>query len=565
MKRFSHIGWMLLAVSLLAGCKREAVTQVEYGDLRLDLGTIEADFETRVEETPQDGYAFHNLLVVLTDDHYQVVDKVYKTYPYTPSQGDLQTAAGALPTEDVVYFQNLAVGTYHAYAYANIDHTDWQVAGQTIAEVEKNLHTLKQNGETVSLDTERTLKEFASGTAPTVSETDPMLLTGQTNVPVTVQLNEAEIALKRPLVRMNVFVNNHTPYDLEVQDIRFSPFNATKTYLLEHRAGSGKPPYMPEGNEFVDLPPLTGPVMVPKPVEGEDGDRTCVYSTLLYESTAESYKIWMQLALLNSGLVNAVRTLGTTIHDVRLMTSSEVTSMQPGESKTVLLVNPQNNANGVVVGWDGTDFVFRKAPKIKETEDYFTWLHNIVQGGDMEPYFLRLERQSANGPFALYSGDHNIFDNLPYQVSTNQYTPTGATGMNALAVSVVDPNKTWSQIDTDFRPSLLRFYCNTASTSNKDAYLWNSNGTALYTYADKSNQARQWVLYEVTSEQAGVDIKYVEKGTNKTKPVTYLARNHEYNMDINVYYVDFETQFEFRVENTWWTDTGGHTSSHIFE
>ena len=62
-----------------------------------------------------------------------------------------------------------------------------------------------------------------------------------------------------------------------------------------------------------------------------------------------------------------------------------------------------------------------------------------------------------------------------------------------------------------------------------------------------------------------MDIKYVEKGTNKTKPVTYLARNHEYNMDINVYYVDFETQFEFRVENTWWTDTGGHTSSHIFE
>jgi len=564
MKRFSHIGWVLLAACLLAGCAREGVMPVEYGDIRLDMRTIEAEFETRVEETPQEGYAFHNLLVVLTDDHYHVVDKVYKTYPYTPSQGDLQTAAGALPTEDVIYFQNLAVGTYHAYAYANIDHTDWQITGQTIAEVEKSLHTLKHDGETVSLNIDRTLKEIASGTAPATPETDPMLLTGQTNVPVTVQLNEAEIALKRPLIRMNVFVNNHTPYDLEVQDIRFSPFNATKTYLLEHRAGSGKPPYMPEGNEFVDLPPLTGPVMVPKPVEGEDGDRTCVYSTLLYESTAESYKIWMQLALLNSGLVNAVRTLGTTIHDVRLMTSSEVTSMQPGESKTVLLVNPQNNGNGIVVGWDGLDFVFRKAPKIKETEDYFTWLHNIVQAGDMEPYFLRLERQSQNGPFALYAGDYNIFDNLVYQPASGNTGYTNTDVMNVRAVSEVDARRTWSGIDTDFRPSLLRFYCNTQDTGNADAYLWNSSSTALRTYPEATNQARQWVLYEVTSEQAGVDIKYVEKGTNKTKPVTYMARNHEYNMDINVYYVDFETQFDFRVENTWWTDAGGHTSSHIF-
>ena len=563
MKGIRHIGWLLLAVCLLAGCDIYPVG-VRRGDIRLSMRSFDATIDTRVEETPQEGYAFHNLLVVLTDDHGHVIDKVYKEYPYTPSTGDLQTEAGELPGEDVIYFQNLAVGTYHAYAYANIDHTAWQVSGQTIAQVEKNLHTLKQHGETVTLDTERSLKAFSSGTAPTVPATVPMLLTGQVTVPVNMAVNEAEISLKRPVIRFNVYVFNKAPFDLAVQDLRFSPFNATKTYLLEHRDGSGKPPYLPEGSEYVDLPPLSGTVTVPKYVEGEDNE-TLVYSTLLYESTAPSYRIFMQLDLLNSGLVNSSRTLGTLVNNVALLPSSDVLSMQPGESKTVLLVNPQYNGNGVVVGWDGTDFVFRKPPKIKTPDEYFTWLQSIVRAGDMEPYFLRLERQSVDGPFALYSGDHNIFDNLDYQISSNNYTPTGSSVMNAVAVSQVDPNRTWTQIDTAFRRSLMRFYCRTAATQNKDAYLWNDSQKALRTYANATNQARQWVLYEVTSDQEGVQIKYVEKGTNLTKPVTYLARNHEYNMYINVEYVDFETQFEFRVENTWWTDTGGHTSSHTFE
>ena len=570
MKGIRHMGWLLLTVCLLAGCQRKADVpggSVEYGDIRLSLSSFDAEFETRSGETSQEGYAFHNLLVILTDDHGYVVDKVFKTYPYTPVDGDLQTAAEALPEEDVIYFQNLTVGTYHAYAYANIDHTDWQVAGQTIAEVEKNLHTLKQHGETVSLDTDRTLRDFEAGTAPATPQTDPMLLTGQATVPVSMSVNEVGLSLLRPLVKMNVFLNNHTPFDLEVQDIRFSPFNATKSFLLSHREGSGKPPILPEGNEYVALPPLSGTVTVPGHGSGEGDDRALVYSTLMYESAAEAYKIFMQVSLLNSGLLNSVRTLGNTVNNVSLVPPADVLAMQPGEEKTVLLVNPQYNGNGLVVGWDGTDFVFRKAPKIMAVEDYYTWLSGIVNAGDMEPYFLRLERQSQDGPFALYSGDHNLFDNLDYTLKNNQssHRPTGATGMEAVSVPAVDPNRNWNQIGSGFKPYLLRFRCRTSATENYDAYLWNRSSTSLSTYADATNQARQWVLYEVSSVQDGAQISYLEKGTNKTRPVTYLARNHEYSMDINVYYVDFETQFEFRVENTWWTDSGGHTGVHIFE
>ena len=569
MKMIRHMGWMLTVVCLLAGCQRKASmpVPVEFGDVRLSLSSIDAEIGTRVDEIPQEGYAFHNLLVILADEHGQVVDKVYKDYPYTPSAGDLQTAAGALPETDVILFQNIAVGTYHAYAYANIDHTDWQIAGETVAQVEKQLHTLKQDGETVTLDTGRTLRDFETGTAPGVPATDPMLLTGQVEVPVSMSVNQADLPLKRPVIRLNVYVNNHAPFDLEIQDIRFSPFNATKAYLLEHRLGSGKPPILPEGNEYVDLPPLSGTVTVPRHGEddADEGNRTLVYSSLLYESTAPAYRIFMQLALLNSGLANSVRTLGSTTREVRLMSPSEVLAMEPGDSKTVLLVNPQNSGIGVVVGWDGTDFVFRKSPSIASGEDYFTWLQNIVLAGDMEPYFLRLERQSAGGPFALYSGDHNIFENLDYlKKDQSGHNATGASGMTALSVPAVNPTRTWPQISSDFYPYLLRFYCNTSQTENRDAYLWNSNQTALRTFNDAVNQSRQWTLYEVTSHPIGATINYVEKGTNKTKPVTYMARNHEYNISIDVYFVEFETQFDFVVDNSFWTDDKGHSSGHIF-
>lgn len=569
MKGLRFIRWwlLLLAACFAAGCQGRAdlPASVERGDICLHLRSLEAEFETRAGETPQEGYAFHNLLVVLTDDHGRVIDKVYKNYPYTPSAGDLQTAMGALPAEDVIYFQNLGVGTYHAYAYANIDHTAWQVTGETIAEVEKNLHTLKHEGETVSLDTGRELKAIASGTAPEMPQTDPMLLTGEVTVPLTVQVNEADLPLLRPVLRLNVYVNNHTPYDLDVLDLRFSPFSATKTYLLDHRTSAGVP-VVPTGTEYVSLPPLSGSVRVPKPSVGEDNDRTLVYSTLLYENAAEAYKIFMEMDLQDPLSVHSKQTLGNMIHSVSLLNPADIPT-QPGESKTVMLVNPQYNGSGVVIGWDGSDFLYRKSPTIKEVDDYFTWLNYIVHNTDMTSYFFRLERLSADGPYGLFTADgHNIFENLDYTTKDQKtHRSNGAAGLNIKKVSEVDPNRKWNQIANNFRSYLLRFWCNTSQTENYDAYLWNSNQTLLSMYAESNHQARQWVLYEVSSEQDGVPISYLEKGTNKTKPLTYMSRNQDFNLDINVYYVEFETQFEFRVENTWWTDAGGHTSEHYFE
>ena len=552
---------MLLALCFLAGCERERnlTPAGGKGDLRLSLSSLQATFDTRAgaAETPQEGYAFHNLLVILTDDHGKVIDKVYREYA---------GSADAFPQADVVSFEGLEMGVYHAYAYANIDHAAWQQSGATIAAVEKTLPTAKSDGASVQLDLDRTLRSYEAGTAPAMPSATPMLLTGKVTIPISVEDNAADLPLLRPVVRFNVNINNHTPYDLQIQELLFSPFNASQTYLVDHWTEAGRP-VIPAAAEYIDLPPLGDPVTVGRASEGEEVDSERIYSTLLYENAAESYKIYMKLTLLNGSASLPVRILGETRRSVSLLSPSDILAMQPGDTpRTVLLVNPQYNGNGVIVGWDGTDFVFRKAPSIKAVADYYAWLSNIVLGDDMDPYFLRLERQSTDGPYGLYSGDHNLFENLDYLTKNQQsHRPTGASGMEAVSVAVVDPKKTWNQIDSGFYPYLMRFRCKTSETENYDAYLWNHNQTALRTYADASNQARQWVLYEVSSVQDGVVMNYVDKTTHKTRPLTQMNRNQEYDVNINVYYVEFETQFDFRVENTWWTDSGGHVSEHYFE
>ena len=554
MKRWRII-WALAAVLLAAGCTREAALEQErgQGDLCLTLNRVEADIETRAE-TPQEGYAFHNLLVILTDDHGKVVDKVYKEYPYTPDgEEDIQTAAGTLPGEDVIYFRSLEIGTYHAYAYANIDHTDWQDGA--IEENELTLQTAKADGASVTLNTDRILKAFAEGTAPQLPDSDPMLLTGQVTVPVGVSVNEASIDLLRPVLRFNVRVNNHTPYALKVKEMRFSPFNSSVSYLLDHRSESGEPG-IPETSSYIDLPAFTGDVTVPI---GDSEEGELVYSTLLYESVAPSYKMFMKLEMQDEVNGYPVRELGSSGRSAHLLPPDDIKAMRAGETKTVMLVNPQYNSNGRVIGWNGSSIMFKKVSNIKEAPDYQIWIDAALQESGIENYFLTLTKLE-DGSYQMSSGSKNLFDNLPYGSTT-----TGATSMFMEAKKDVDASRTWNQIGSGFYPYIVRFWCKTSSTGNKNAYLWCENGTALKTYANNTHQTRQWVLYEVGDEKDGVPLKYIEKGTNEVKTLTQMSRNQDFTVVLNAYYVNFETQFDFVVENTWWTDEGAHVSEHTFE
>ena len=59
-------------------------------------------------------------------------------------------------------------------------------------------------------------------------------------------------------------------------------------------------------------------------------------------------------------------------------------------------------------------------------------------------------------------------------------------------------------------------------------------------------------------------LKRLLKENNKEVPLTYMARNEEINVVINVYYADQSGEITFTVDNTHWTDAGATTSTHTF-
>lgn len=539
MRRFAFISAILIAV--LSGCSKEGVEKGR-GSLRLSLNQLDASFETKAG-TPEEGYAFHNLLVILTDEQGRAIDKIYKEY------------TSPLPTHDEVSFVSLEVGTYRVYAYANIDHVDWQDG--TIASIEKEIQTLKDDLVAGNLDTDHTLKDFSSGTAPALpAEGQPMLLTGQTTVPVGVSVNEAEIALLRPVARLNVRINNHTPFALKVKDLSFSEFNASKSYLLPHRDEDGRY-VLPPGSDYISLPALENEVTIPVPsssAESDDGEM--VYSTLLYESEAPSYKMYIKVELQDEASGNPIRELrNASGRSGRLMTREEILAMTPGQSKSVLLLNPQYNGNGRMLGWNGSSIMLKSAPSIKEPAEYQNWVDASLLESGIEKYFITLTKLE-NGKYRfIFADGHNLFDNLTTSDKTNS-----GTG-NEVSVE----NKNWAtgkQISTAFDPNLIRL---STVVSNKSYYLWIDNNTSIKLHSGSNHQTRHWALYELTDVIDGVTLKYVENESHQERLLTRIGRNQDLSLMLNVYYVDFDTQFNFRVENTWWTDEGGHKMTHTFE
>ena len=84
-------------------------------------------------------------------------------------------------------------------------------------------------------------------------------------------------------------------------------------------------------------------------------------------------------------------------------------------------------------------------------------------------------------------------------------------------------------------------------------FLWQNGGT---------HQDRQLMLFG--KYLTGGALKRILKDNNKEVPLTYMARNEEINVVINVYYSDQEGKITFEVDNSTWDDARATTSEHTF-
>ncbi len=523
----------LLTTLLPVGCSR-SLEQDQLRPEETETGSLTLHFcsglpASKAGTGAQDGYAFNNLLVLIANDANKLVDKEYK-----------ELASDA--TTDVVSFKDLKVGTYNVYAYANIDHTDWQLSGQSIAEVEKLLEGDKSGGDPV--DVTRVLQTLEGSNTPAAPST-AMLLTGHEVISVGSRQNTGEVDLLRPVTRLNVYLQNNTDYAVTLNDLSFSDFNPSKTFLLNQWDSSGVP-QVPDGTEYRSLPAYD--TEHPDIVTAGSG-QTLVYSTLLWEGAADvEYRIFANLTLdfgngttLNKKLTQA---------DIQPLTLSTIQNMAVGESKNVMLVSP-NTGNGAFCGHSGSSSVNVSA-RYSSMAEYLEKANQILNDHTKRSYYIltftRVEDDAEKQCVTLVRDSWNpLLGNNWKQFA---YLESGAPVGGGYPVS------------NDFDGYLVRFR---TDAWNHFDYLRINNGSPGYNNVGSATGGTdgnfQWALFEVDAE--GSTMRLVDRETAQVSQLTQMRRNQELNVVLNVYYQQEAHEFGFVVDNTYWTV--GHEMEHLYQ
>lgn len=534
-----------------------------------------------------DGLRFTNVLVILVDHSNNVVGNVYKEYPYDPAASgndpSQEEVTGSSLTDDVIHFEHLNPGNYTAYAYANIDAEAWQKSGEVISGQEK----VTTSGDFSSF-LERELKADNPVT-PTAAGETAMLLTGQAEVLVGLSVETHTIYLKRPVVRLRVYINNTTPYPVRLDDLQFSEFNADRAYIIGRSDENGVPS-VPSGVTYGPLPayPTASPVTAPQ--SGAPGylEEYPVYETLLYENACpDPYKVFATLTLDPTGLKEQQMSLQTKFD---LVTYATLSAMDDGDDMLVLVMNPQINVRSgrLFTHISADNYMAWESAGYTNYNDYFNRAKAIYDEESSYDYSSRYSYSKANG----YSGWSGLTADAAKQDATFSYSGVKSTYFHRISKSgglftieglALQPNNangvcsgtsiTGITVENgavvndknpaDFAGKLVRFKIGSNSYVQADAR-WDSNPQKESNLKLPSNNAtRQDAQFALFGYRFGAPLKRILKESHKEVPLTYMTRNEEIKLVLNVFYADQEATLNFDVDNSTWATPS--ESSHTFK
>ena len=526
---------MLLPL-LLTGCVEPLSDSPEAtGTLILEIGSGSFTPATKAE-TAQDGYRFNNLLVLVINKAGAVV-------------GDKALTFSDARIQEVIQFDHLPIGNYNVYAYANYNHTDWQAAGSTI--------------DATHFNPDQLLKTLTGTTNPQAPTSTGMLLTGHKTFSVGVQQNTGRVELQRPVARFNVWVYNHTGYPVKLESLSFSNFNADRGYLLEHLDANGLP-VVPTGTTYRSLPAYTGPVTIPAAAGASQPGEQKVYSQLLYESRGtDAYKMFARVTLQGeSGNV----TKDLVANGVELVSSDRILAMQTGDTMNVMLVNPNTN-NGAFFGYNSNNndpntalhkLAVTVAP-LSYQAFYEQYAEDILSSLVMSQYILTLKKTATGYRLLLKDTPYNLFNFQNVQL-------TDEVSVVAADVTTLD---TSFPISSEFAGHLVHFEYKKGNATYAIYETSNSNRQNYGLYGNTASSAnlakgnRMWALYEV--HPVGTQLKLIDNETHQVTPLTYIARNWDLNVVLNVYYGVKDVDLTFEVDNSHWSENHSSTSHHLFE
>lgn len=536
-------------------------------ELRLDSGKA-INLQTKATNL-EEGLEFNNVLVILVNNSGNVVANQYVTESSPVS-------------EKTVSFNGLLPGDYHVYAYANIDATAWQKTGSDLISAKES--TLDP-GTSFSTFVDRELASLTGTDVPSDPSTS-MLLTGHKEIAVGLARVTETLDLLRPVVRFKVSVRNNTPFPVNVNELRFSHFNPDKAYLLDHRDASGVPA-VPSGVTYRAMPDFSTSA-------GDDNSvaanaEEVIYQRLLYENAySGTYKIFTTLTLDRSSQSMSNLELSLGDHPFEAIRYETLSQMDEGEQVNVLVFNPQISAlsgrlfayisTNNYIAWESAGYdnynkyyiraeaIYNQTPYTydsyngSDTDGYSAWDgvssdpkedNTFNYTGARNQYFHRLSKSGG-----LYTIDGLAINNA----NTGTVSGSSISNLrieNGAVVSGKNP--------ADLNGKLVRFINNANGQYLKANSNWTNNKpkqkeSNLRWEGGGTNQDRQFMLFG--KYKAGGPLKRILKANNKEVPLTYMARNEEINVIINVYYSDKTGLLQFVVDNsTWGTAT---TSSHTF-
>ena len=570
---------LLLGVFIAWSCRKE----VDPVNVALGSGSIELRLNSDNNITLQtkatnleEGLEFNNVLVILVNNSGNVVAKEYK-------------AEVSPVTNDVISFNSLLPGTYHVYAYANIDAATWQKTGSDLISAQEQGVVV---GDLFSSFIDRELVALTGTDVPSDPSTS-MLLTGHKEIPVGLARVSETVDLLRPVVRFKVTVRNHTQFPVTVNELRFSNFNPDKAYLLDHLDESGVPS-VPADVSYRPMPAFD-------PSSGDDNAvaadaEELIYQRLIYENAFPgNYKIYATLGLdrTSESLTSLELSLGDNPFGV--LDYATLSGMEDGEQVDVLVTNPQTSArSGRILcyissednmvwesaGYANYNLFYSRALAIwNEVSDYDYSAYYSYSAANGYSGWDGLNASGSQATHFSYTGAKSSYfhtltkSNGTYSISglalqknnsnNNGQCLTDFTGFEIEKGASYKKNNSWKNPE-DMTNNLVRFKKNTNQYIQCDA-IWSETKPDIKTNlklltGNQTNGDRQFALFG--KYMAGGKLKRILKENNKEVPLTYMARNEEINVVINVYYSDQTAELNFVVDNSTWSTAT--TSTHTF-
>lgn len=366
MNRFIYIALFAL-LTALSCTHTETTLHSESGSLSVELNAVAP---TRAV-TPGDGDIYtgggmEDVTLVLVN-----------SMGYISEIQRITNLTGQEQTVKKVTFVNLDVGNYMLYAYANTERS-------LLSEVRTMLNQLSVGSAFDSARYDAIFTTLRDRNTPVIDSSHPLLLTAAKAVSIGVENSSTTIDMLRPVVWFEVRVYNHSDYPMLIDDISFSNFNPSTSYILP------KDGTIPTSTTYRSLPlydTYTGGADITVSAATE----SCVYLTPLFENRAPSYTMSLT-AQVGSGGTETVKAINTS-DSFMLKNRSTGRYLVDNGSGRLALVSSLNSA---------------------ESQDHALWRFSGTSSGYMTN--VGTGKRYYRGTSSATSGS-----NLTFQVNNNGY------------------------------------------------------------------------------------------------------------------------------------------------